>query len=46
MSTTKNSHYTIDFIDSLKGMNNTELPQQTIQHINNIDKELNKYLIA
>jgi hypothetical protein len=43
MSKTKKNQYTIEFIDSLKEMGNNELPKQTINHIDIIDKELNKY---
>jgi len=40
---TQNKSYTINFIDSLRLSDNSELPKQTITHIDNIDKELNKY---
>lgn len=43
MSKNEKHTYTINFIDSLKNSVEFELPKQTLTHINNIDKELNKF---
>ena len=44
MSNEDSQKYTINFIESLKNSKNIgELPKETIQYIQDIDKELNKY---